>query len=489
MMLCIVIKGPSFEEVHEQISKALNSADLVELRLDCFEMINKNELELLRLKFSIPMIFTLRSCSQGGHYNCSEQDRLSQIRLLMSLQPEYFDLENDVPSNFINEITAQFPNVKLILSYHNFRETPEDFEGLYRRMKEVPAFFYKIAVMPQNSLDVMRFMCWKKEADDRVVAISLGPYGQFSRVIGRVIGNPITYASLDENQKTDSGQLSAKTQIDLFRFRSLHSQTALYGLIGNPVDQSISDVTHNAFMGSCDLEAVYLKINVNPRELGDYLKYAKQLSFRGLSVTMPLKVDIIPFLEGINIHASKIGAVNTLVIEENKVYGFNTDGVGALDAIEKEFPIQGKRIVIIGAGGASKAIAYEALQRGGLVTIFNRDEKKAIDIASQLNCMGKGISHVADEVKKGYDLLIKATPISHRIDSDFILPNSTVMDITTNPRETPFLKQAKLKNCRIIYGYRMFIEQAANQFDLWFNEIDKIECKKILESKALESLR
>ncbi len=437
-MLCVVIKGPSFEEAHRQISQTLPYADLVELRLDGFATLDLTALQHLRSDFSIPMIFTLRSRSQGGNYKQSEEKRLDDIRRLATLKPEYLDLENDVPSHFIKEISS---TIKLILSYHNFTETPTDLEGLYREMKKIPASFYKIAVTAQHSLDALRLLCWAKNADN-LIAISMGYHGQISRILGPVIGSPITYAALDDSQTTAPGQLSAKTLIERYHHRSLNPQTALYGLIGDPVDQSISDETHNALMTACDLDAVYVKMQVKPSELANFLQYAKQLHFHGISVTMPLKEHIISHLDVVDPQALDCGAVNTLLFEKGKVFGFNTDGIGALNAIETLCPIKDKRLVIIGAGGSAKAIAYEALRRDARVTIVNRDADKAFKIAQRLHCSSKGLDDMSACAKEGYDILINCTPVPLPISPDHILPHTIVMDIRTRPKETDLLNYA-----------------------------------------------
>ncbi len=227
-------------------------------------------------------------------------------------------------------------------------------------MQKTPAFFYKIAVTAKNCLDALRLVCWAKKSDGKLIAISMGSHGQVSRIFGPITGSPITYAALEEDQKSAPGQLSAKTLIERYHHRSLNLHTALYGLIGDPVDQSISDKTHNSLITACGLNAQYVKVQVCPAELSDFLQFAKKLPFQGLSVTMPLKEHILPFLDDIDPQAFDIGAVNTILFEKSKIFGFNTDGTGALNAIEKECQVKNKRIVIIGAGGAAKAIAYEA---------------------------------------------------------------------------------------------------------------------------------
>jgi len=488
-MICVVIKGPTFEEAHQQISMAVANADLVELRLDCFQSLDMAALKILRSQFSIPMIFTLRSQLQGGSYTKPEENRLVDIRRLAELNPEYLDLENHVSTSFIVEMCTQFPGIKLILSYHNFTETPEDLENIYREMSKTPAFFYKIAVTGKNCLDAMRLVCWAKKSNGRLIAISMGSYGQISRILAPVMGCPITYAALEDTLQSAPGQLTAKNLIERYHYRSLNIHTAIYGLIGDPVDQSISDVTHNHLMMACGLNAVYVKLQVHYTELSAFLHYAKQLPFCGLSVTMPLKEHILPFLDEIASQAASIGAVNTLFFEEKKIYGSNTDSIGALNAIENVYLVKGKTVVIIGAGGAAKAIAYEAHRRGGHVIIVNRDKRRAHQVAERLHCEGKGLDSMAACAETGYDILINCTPSSEPISAEFILPRALVMDIKTRPMETPFLKLAKERGCPIIYGYRMFVEQALGQFLLWFKDrFDIQEGRKILEKSAVDCL-
>lgn len=480
-MICLVIKGPTFADAQQQILKAVaNGADLVELRLDNFASLDLTALKKLRADFRIPMIFTLRSELQGGSYQKSEESRLKAILKLAKLKPEYIDLEYHVPSDFSKEI-AKHPEIKLILSYHNFQKTPENLEGLYQEIKKIPAHFYKIAVMPHSSTDALRLICWAKQFKN-LIAISMGANGQISRILAPVMHSPFTYASLDESLSTAPGQLSPQTLIEKYRYRSITPKTKIFGLIGDPVDKSISDDTHNELMSQLSLDAVYLKMQVPPAELAGFIQYAKKLPFSGLSVTMPLKEQILALLDEIDPKAKAIGAVNTLVFKEGKIFGFNTDGMGALNAIEESMPVKGKRIIFLGAGGAAKAIAYEAKQRGGLVTVLNRDKARVLALAQQLGCAGGGLNEMPD----AYDLLINCTP-AMPIDPKYILPSATAMDIVTKPKQTEFLKHAQEKGCKIIYGYQMFIAQAIEQFHLWLN-IDRRQCKQILETSALKNV-
>ncbi len=184
---------------------------------------------------------------------------------------------------------------------------------------------------------------------------------------------------------------------------------------------------------------------------------------------MPLKEAVLPFLDAIDPEAQKIGAVNTLLFEKGKIFGCNTDGIGALNALEKTLAVKDKRIVILGAGGAAKAIAFEAHKRGALLTIVNRDAGKARRLAEHFGCKAIGLDRMHACAQEGYDLLLNTTPLSLPIGPADILPTAHVMDIKTRPQQTLLLKHAQEKGCPITYGYEMFIEQALGQYRLWFD--------------------
>ncbi len=467
-MLCVVIKGPTIADIQQQLTKAVAITDLVELRLDGFTEISLTALKQLRTTFKIPMIFTLRSRQQGGNYANSEEMRLTELRRLAALLPEYLDIEDHVSAAFIAQIAAEFPSIKLILSHHDFTGTPPALDHLYQAMQQIPAHYYKIAVTAHNSVEALRLLCWAKNRH-HLIPISMGPHGQISRILGPVVGSPITYASLENSMQTAPGQLSAKLLIERYQIRMSNHHTAIFGLIGDPVDPSISDETHNHVFSTYSHNAVYVKIEVKPAELAAFLPLAQQLPFKGLSVTMPLKEYIIPHLDEITSPAQAMGAVNTLVFGNGKITGSNTDGKGALNAIETHGAVKGKRLVIIGAGGAAKAIAFEAQHRGAFVIIVNRHIEKAQHIAARYNGRAYGLEHMEACAEAGYDIIINCTPLDQPIASKYILPKAIAMDIKTKPLLTPFLKEAQGKGCTIIHGYQMFVEQAVGQYHLWFN--------------------
>lgn len=489
-MICVAIKGPSYEEAHAQIAQALQYADLVELRLDYFNKIDRTAIKNLNESFSIPMIFALKGKIQGGFYPSSEEQRLSDIRMLATLNPSYLDLESNLPAVFVKEIAEKHPQIKIIISYHDFNRTPDQLDEIYQNMQDIPADFYKIALKANSTLDAMHLICWAKKLKKNILAVSMGLQGHISRILQPVVGGKFTYASLEDDLQTAPGQLTARTLDECYYYHSLNPQTLMFGLIGDPVDKSLSHQTHNYYFRRNGLNAVYVKMQVKAEELTKFFQLAKELPFRGLSVTMPLKESIIPFLDEIDPQAQMIGACNTLLFDNGKIKGCNTDSIGALNAIEQLESVKGKRIVIIGAGGAAKAVIYEACLRKGQVTILNRDETKALQTAAHFGCRGAGLDKMAECYESGYDILINCTPIEMPIEARYLNPKAIIMDIKTRPKDTELLKCAREMGCRIVYGYQMFIEQAIGQFNYWFkDQIDPDECRQILEKKVLKGLK
>lgn len=255
---------------------------------------------------------------------------------------------------------------------------------------------------------------------------------------------------------------------------------ALFALIGSPLDKTVSHLVHSEVMQKFALNATYLKMKVESESLRSFLTIARTVPFRGLSVTMPLKEAIVPCLDSIDPEAKAIGAVNTVVFEGTQAVGYNTDGVGAIQAIEEKTELNGKRAVIIGAGGAAKAIAYIAKKKGALVTVLNRTVEKAEEIARAFHLeKGKGLDDIAQIYFEGYDVLINCTPAPLPIDPKYILKSAVVMDIATRSQPNSLLACAEKKGSIIVLGRDMWVNQAVLQYRLWFKE-ELLEIKEQL---------
>ena len=263
----------------------------------------------------------------------------------------------------------------------------------------------------------------------------------------------------------------------------INPSTQFCGVIGNPVEHSLSPAIHNAAFQKLRLNFVYLAWKVEA--LGDALKGLRALgNFRGASVTIPHKVTALPFVDEIEPTARHIGAINTIVAEHGKLIGLNTDATGALRALKDGgAPLSAAPVVILGSGGAARAIGFALAGEGGVrrLHLLGIDDQERRTLAADL--MQKTAVHVSDAPLDAHSLkaalmeasvLIHCTPIGMSpkagiscVPSDVLHRGLTVMDIVYNPRETKLLTDARAAGCRTISGLEMFLHQAAAQFECW----------------------
>lgn len=473
-MISIVIKGPSYQEAAIQIQRATSVGQLVELRLDYFHVIDQLELAKLQKQFSIPMIFTLRSTAEGGMYSGSDETQLEILQKLIPLRPDYIDIEARFGKDKIGMLSSLSPDIKWIVSSHCNLEIEE--------FSTIPNLILKKVKAINSSFEALEFLELNRKFASRGIFIGLGRSGLPTRVLAPVFQAPFTYAALSEQEKVTPEQPIAEDLQNKYRLSALNNKTELFGLLGFPVEQSLSDWTHNKLMHHLNLNAIYLKYPLQKEEIAPFLNKAKTLGFKGFSVTMPLKEHIVEHLDIKDENVLKIGAANTLQIVNGMIKGSNTDGIGALNAIEKHVSSRGLKILIIGAGGAAKAIAYESISRGANVTIISRNPTKTAVAFQKLGC---SIASLEEMDHQEYDLLINATPDPCPIEERAIKPEKFAMDLKTRPKETLFLQKAKEKNNQIIHGYEMFVEQAVEQFSIWFQGLDRDDARDKLYDYAL----
>lgn len=208
-MLIAVIQAVNYHSARQQIQTALPYAEGIELRLDYWESSHFNDIKTLRQEFSLPMIFTLRKKSQGGLYQHDEIQRLKNITTLCELEPDYFDLECDIPKTFAQAIHATHPKIKLICSYHNFNETPHDLSTVLQNMQQSCFHIYKIATHANSTDDANRMLQFAKENQKiPMIGICMGELGKSTRILGPSVGNVMNYGCIDRSLATAPGQLT-----------------------------------------------------------------------------------------------------------------------------------------------------------------------------------------------------------------------------------------------------------------------------------------
>ena len=272
---------------------------------------------------------------------------------------------------------------------------------------------------------------------------------------------------------------------------TITAQTQLCGLLGNPVDHSLSPAIHNAAFEELGLNFAYLAFPV--QDLENAIRGIRALGhIRGFSVTIPHKVSIMPLLDSVETTAKHIGSVNTIIKDRGMLVGSNTDASGALQALRQGgVDLDGQRVVMLGSGGAARAIAFGLCMEGniGLLTLLGIDDQERSALAIDLKAK-TGISITDDQLTSSTlgpalahsHLLIHCTPIGMHpkieescVPKELLHAGLTVMDIVYNPLNTQLLQDAQAAGCRTIQGVEMFLHQAVGQFELWTGESAPVE--------------
>jgi len=266
-------------------------------------------------------------------------------------------------------------------------------------------------------------------------------------------------------------------------------KTKLTGLIGDPVEHTLSPHMHNAGFKYFNLDYVYTPFQVKKEHLQEAIYGARSLGIKGLNVTIPHKIEVIKYLDVLEDNAELIGAVNTIKFGD-EIKGYNTDGLGAVRGIEELIPVKNKKVIVLGAGGASRAISFQILLRGaGKVIIANRTIEKAYNLQKNLinrldaEVGAVGLGEDLKEELEDTDILINTTPIGMYpninqkplITSEMMHEGLIVNDIIYNPLETGLLREARLAGAQTISGLKMLIYQGIESFKIWTGREPPVE--------------
>lgn len=273
----------------------------------------------------------------------------------------------------------------------------------------------------------------------------------------------------------------------------IDGQTRLIGFFGSTYKTSKMYAMYNAAIKALGLNFIYVPFVVN--DLEKAVAGVKHLGIAAIGVTIPYKIEVMKYLDEIDLDAQRIGAVNVIVNQDGKLIGGNTDGQGALNALEEKTNVAHQNIALLGAGGAARAIAFSLADAGSRMTILNRTQEKARELALAVgqNTRYGGFDSLADTLEAS-QILINTTPVGmantpHEgrslVPDNLLRSDMTVMEIVSKPRETKLVQAAGLKGCTIVYGYRMLLWQGVHKFKLYTNVEPPIE---VME-KAMEAIK
>jgi 3-dehydroquinate dehydratase/shikimate dehydrogenase len=485
--ICVSLCEPTVDALERATAAAAELCDLIEVRLDCLdpsELEHKaDSITKLLQESKCESIVTFRPSHEGGQRQLDEATRQTFWSDAIYSQ-SFYDVELDLAEKFTSNETPPFRPIdwsRTICSHHDFAGVPQKLEQIYERMCRTPARILKLAVQANDATDCLPVFALLEQAhgDGRaMIAIAMGESGIATRVLGPSRGSFLTYAALEDGTQTAPGQLSVSELHDVYRIERIDRQTQVFGLIGQPVSHSVSPLIHNAAFAETNANAVYLPFDVHDVEA--FLKRmihprTRELNWHigGLSVTAPHKFAVMACLDWIEPAAKEIGAVNTIVVANNELHGYNTDAPGFINSLASAFPdLREARCAVIGTGGAASAALWSLKQAGAATTVFARDTTKASSLAARFDVEWQSL---ADASFAGFDLVVNATPLGMTGSLSAETPATAsqlrgawlAYDLVYNPTETRFLREGLAAGCKTMGGFAMLVAQGVEQFKLW----------------------
>ncbi len=280
----------------------------------------------------------------------------------------------------------------------------------------------------------------------------------------------------------------------------ISGKTRVCGVIGDPIEHTLSPIMHNAAFKALKLDFAFLAFKVKVADVEKAVSGMRALGIHGLNVTMPHKSAVINYLDEVDQAAKAIGSVNTILNKDGRLFGFNTDGVGALQALrENGVEPRGKKVLLLGAGGAARAIAYTLAREADELVILNRTAKQAAELANLLKqtfdrkVVADALSpNAIKDTLQDSDVLINATSVGMKPNAnqtpvafEWLRPDLAVMDIVYNPVETKLAKDAKAAGAKVVSGFEMLIYQGAASFEIWTGHSAPVE---VMRHAALNHL-
>lgn len=473
--ICVVIGRTRHRMMEAELQAAAEQgAKFVELRIDF--LARSADLRRLLKHKRFPLIATIRRHSDGGRWSGTEDERRMLMRQCIAGGDfDWVDIETDIADSI-----PRFGSVKRIVSYHNLDGTPDDLEAIYERMCKQDADVVKIAVTAQSQADNIRILNLLKSAPKPTVAHCMGEIGFPSRILALKYGAPFIYAAFNKERNVAPGLPSFRDLQQIYPVQSIDSLTRVYGVAGDPVGHSLSPQLHNRMFRKLDVNAVYLPFRIPRNRFSAVVKELDAIPIEGYSVTIPHKEWAAGEAKECDPTVKSTRAANTMLrLPSGGFRASNTDFTAVVECLAAQFGaapadsgfLKGKVVMLLGAGGAARAVGHAASQAGASVHITSRTFERAQRLAEEID--GKAIDWKARHNGE-CQILINATPIGMHpainespIHVSYLQPELVVFDTVYTPENTRLIKEARARGCPVITGVEMFVRQAALQFQLF----------------------
>jgi 3-dehydroquinate dehydratase/shikimate dehydrogenase len=490
--ICVVVGRTRHKMVQAEIAEAVKrGARLVEVRLDF--LTKAPDFKRLLADKRCAMMATVRRPTDGGRWGGTEEARQTLLRQAIVGGFDWVDLETDIA-----DAIPRFGKVRRVVSHHDMHEVPADLEQIHERMCRQDADVVKIAVRAQEPEDNLRVLRLVQGAPVPTIAFCMGDMSMPSRVLGLKYGSPFTYAVFNPERGIAPGLPSFDELKHVYHVDAINQDTEVYGLIGDPVAHSLSPLVHNAAFHSQRINAVYLPFRVPRGQLEPFLKHFEALGVRGYSVTIPHKEAAAAAATQRDPSVSLTQAANTLVRLGGGFAAYNTDFSAAIESLLAHLPQQAdgapptlhsRVALVLGAGGAARAVAHALHREGAMVSIANRNYERAQDLAEEIGC--RSIDWAARHSVM-CDTLINCTSVGMHPNVDespvhhsCLRPGLVVMDVVYTPETTLLIREAQNRGCHVVTGVDMFVRQAAAQFRHFTGREASLEYMRTVLRRAL----
>ncbi|MDR3147905.1 MAG: type I 3-dehydroquinate dehydratase [Treponema sp.] len=509
--ICLCLTAKTIAANLELLASNLKYVDIAELRVDCLDPDERFLIRDFPEEAGMPVILTVRREKDGGHF---AEGEASRVRLLAQglafAQADrrknfaYVDLEEDLNVPSLEEAARTF-GTRIIRSSHSFDGVGGDIPAKLRDLRRTGDEIAKIAVMARGSADALDLVRAARNARgvDKIF-LCMGQYGVFTRILAEKLGSQICYTSAEGEgvPLAAPGQLYPRELVEQYRFHSINRETTVFGVLGHPLRVTSSPAFFNAVFAHETANAVYVPFPTD--SLRHFMALAEELELAGVSVTVPYKEAILDYVGSLSEDVERIRACNTICRGPQGWRGTNTDMRGFSDSLlafmgevyarkrngEEDEPwkigrarkpaavsnLKGKRVTVIGAGGAARAVAAELYRLGARALVLNRTLAKARNLAAPYKFKWGGLDEQGvEQMERFSDIIIQTTPAGMEGNSDrdplglySFTGKEIVMDLVYKPELTPFLRRAQAASCPVLNGYDMFLRQARYQYSEFF---------------------
>jgi 3-dehydroquinate dehydratase/shikimate dehydrogenase len=486
--ICAVVAAADAQSMRRQLCSALRETRTIELRLDWL----RDEPEISRFLKRLPpvprgtaLLATCRRNDAGGKFAGTIAEQLAHLAEAIAAGCQWYDLEIETvrkcPPELLQLLSA---GGRQLTSAHFFDGLPKNLQRIAGELSRGRSDAIKIAAHCASLRDTRKIFALARKRKN-IVAVPMGDVALPARLLAVREGSAFTYAPVEN--ATAPGQVSLDEAKHVYRLDRLTRRTRVYGVIGDPIAHSLSPQMQNVAFRARRLDAIYLPFLV--RDLRDFVGSIEALGIGGFSVTLPHKEKILRHLDGCDPLAAKIGAVNTVVVRGGgKLYGYNTDYVGVLRSLERRIPLRGSRVLIVGAGGAARAVAFALAQSGAIPCIAARRPLRAKSLARAAGGQAISWARIRHEF---FDAIVNATPVGMHPHTNASpldareLNCRLVFDTIYRPSVTKLLQLAKRRGIETVSGVEMFVAQGSAQFEIWTGERAPVEAMRRVVARAL----